>query len=58
MSKPINLNRVRKARARQQAAEDADQNAARFGRSKSEKQRVAMADQVARRVLDGAKREE
>ena len=38
MSEPINLNRARKARARQDAATKADENAVRFGRSKAEKQ--------------------
>lgn len=36
--KPINLNKVRKARAKSKARATASENAVRFGRSKAEKQ--------------------
>lgn len=36
--KPINLNKVRKARAKAKARATASENAVRFGRSKAEKQ--------------------
>ena len=55
---PVNLNRVRKARARKQAKREADANAVRFGRSKAEKaQARAEADRIAR-AIEGLKREE
>lgn len=37
MSKPVNLNRYRKEKARAQSKARADQNAVKFGRTKSEK---------------------
>lgn len=51
---PINLNKVRKARARVQKRAQADANAARFGRSKADK--TADGAEAARhaRMLDGA----
>lgn len=38
MSTPVNLNRVRKDKARAEAKARADQNAVKFGRSKAEKE--------------------
>lgn len=38
-SGPINLNKARKAKARDERRAKADENAAKFGRSKDEKQR-------------------
>ena len=35
--KPVNLNKVRKARSRAEAKAEADANAVRFGRTKAEK---------------------
>lgn len=51
---PINLNKVRKARARAEQKVRADSNAVAFGRSKADK--VADRDDTARsaRILDGA----
>ncbi|MDV7141732.1 DUF4169 family protein [Tropicimonas sp. TH_r6] len=47
MAKPINLNRVRKERARKDAREAADRNAAFHGLTKAEKQRArAEAERV------------
>ncbi|NDR58307.1 DUF4169 family protein [Aliiruegeria sabulilitoris] len=40
MAKPINLNRVRKQRARKQAREEADRNAVLHGLPKAEKKRA------------------
>ncbi|WP_170427776.1 DUF4169 family protein [Ruegeria arenilitoris] len=37
MSKPVNLNRYRKEKARAEKKARADQNAVKFGRSKAEK---------------------
>ena len=39
MSEPVNLNRFRKAKARADKKARADENAAKFGRTKAEKQR-------------------
>ena len=53
MADPVNLKAARKARARATAKVAADANAARFGRTKAEKDRVAAAADKARRDLDG-----
>ncbi|PRY94994.1 uncharacterized protein DUF4169 [Hasllibacter halocynthiae] len=55
--KPMNLNRARKARARAEAKRQADENAARFGRTKAEREGDRREAERARRDLDGAKRE-
>jgi len=39
MGKPVNLNRVRKDKARAEKKARADENAVRFGRTKAEKTR-------------------
>lgn len=58
MSQPVNLNHVRKQKARAQARAEADANAVKFGRTKAQKARdKAEAAQAARR-LDNARREE
>ncbi len=58
MSKPTNLNRFRKNRARADQQARADQNAVRFGRTKLQKQlektRLLQAD----RNLDAHRKEE
>ncbi len=58
MAEIVNLNRVRKAKAKRAAGKAAEANRAKFGRSKAE--RDAEAADKARRdaLLDGAKREE
>jgi hypothetical protein len=58
MAEIVNLNRVRKAKAKREAGRTAEANRARFGRSKAE--REIEATNKARRdaLLDGAKREE
>lgn len=54
MSAPINLNKVRKARARVAKRKSAASNVIRFGRSKSEK--LINKKEISRRneILDGA----
>jgi hypothetical protein len=58
MAEIVNLNRVRKARAKLAAGKTAEANRTKFGRTKVE--RDAEAADKARRdaLLDGAKREE
>ncbi len=58
MAEIVNLNRARKAKARVDAAKQAEANRAKFGRTKAE--REAEAAEQARRaaLLDGAKRED
>ncbi|MBE9635730.1 DUF4169 family protein [Salipiger mangrovisoli] len=53
MSNVINLNRFRKDRARAEKRAQADENAARHGRSKAEKQREATEAAKTARDLDG-----
>ena len=57
MSTPINLNKVRKDRARAEKKARADRNAVAFGRTKSEKETAQAREDKARRDLDGHKRE-
>ncbi|MEM7720365.1 MAG: DUF4169 family protein [Pseudomonadota bacterium] len=57
MSKIVNLGRVRKARARDAARTQADANALKFGRSKSEKAQDRDAQARSKRGLDDHKRE-
>ena len=57
MSEPVNLNKVRKARAREEARAKADENAVRYGRSKAEKELDKARQDKARRDLDGHKSE-
>ncbi|MFN4171370.1 MAG: DUF4169 family protein [Pseudorhodobacter sp.] len=57
MAEVTNLNRVRKDRVRAARRAQADANAVKFGRSKSEKEREAAAAEKARRDLDGKARE-
>lgn len=54
----INLNRARKARARDTARAEADANRAKFGRTKAEKTAETLERARARALLDGAKRED
>ena len=53
MAEVVNLRVARKARARAEAKGVADANAAKFGRTKSEKERAAAQADKARRDLDG-----
>ncbi len=57
MATITNLNRFRKQQARAAERQQADENAAKFGRSKAEKEAEARAADRARRELDGHERE-
>ena len=57
MTKPVSLNKVRKARARAEKRALADQNAVKFGRSKIEKDADRSEVLRAARLLDAQKRE-
>ena len=57
MSKPVNLNRFRKERARQESRAQADENAVRFGRSKAEKELDQARKDLADRRTDGHRRD-
>lgn len=57
MSKPVNLNQVRKARARAEKKARAEENAVRFGRSKAEKDLDKARAAKARDQLDQTRRE-
>ncbi len=53
MGEIVNLNRVRKARAKAEAARQAEINRAAFGRTKGEKQADRTAREAEARQLDG-----
>lgn len=53
MSTPINLNRVRKARAKAEKRKQADENAVRYGRNKAEKERLKSEEKRKRDLIDG-----
>ncbi len=55
--KPVNLNQFRKAKARAEDKARADQNAARFGRTKACKDREAAKLEKVRKTLDQHKRD-
>ena len=57
MSTPVNLNKVRKERARAEKRVRADENAVKFGRSKAEKQREKAKADKASRFIDAHKRD-
>jgi len=54
---PVNLNRVRKDKARAEKKARADENAVKFGRSKSQKSLDEARTKKSRREHDGQKRE-
>lgn len=56
MSTPINLNKARKSRARDEKKSRADRNAVAFGRTKVEKEGEKAKKDKAVRHLDGHKR--
>jgi hypothetical protein len=58
MAEIVNLNKARKAKAREQAQADAAARRAKHGRTKAEKADDARAEARRRALLDGAKREE
>jgi hypothetical protein len=57
MAEIVNLRAVRKARDRQAARAKGDENAAKFGRSKAEKDLEKTQAEKTRRDLDGHERE-
>ncbi|MGQ0701188.1 MAG: DUF4169 family protein [Panacagrimonas sp.] len=57
MSKVVNLNKVRKQKAREAAAVQAAENRVRFGRTKAQKESDAAATLELQRRLDGVRRE-
>ena len=58
MAEPINLNKARKAREKQQAKAQAVENRVRFGRPKAETLASKLEAERARRDLEGKKRED
>lgn len=58
MSKPINLNKARKARASVARKTQADENAVAFGRTKAEKDATKAAAEKSIRRLDAHKRQD
>ena len=58
MVEPINLNKVRKARARAAEKAQAAENRVRFGRTRTEKTVTDLEAERARRAHEGAKRDE
>ncbi len=57
MSEPVNLNRVRKAKAKADAGVKAARNRVAFGRTKAEKSLADARRDKAARDLDATKRE-
>lgn len=57
MSDPVNLNKIRKAKARGDKQTRADANAIKFGLTKGEKDQQAQTLAKAKRLLDGHKTE-
>ena len=57
MAEIINLNKARKAKLRVEKSARADENRARFGRTKAQKQADAAETTKLTRLLDDAKRE-
>jgi hypothetical protein len=58
MAEIVNLRRARKAKARATTAAQAEANRIAFGRTKAEREVATLDAERARRLLDGAKREE
>lgn len=58
MAAPINLNKVRKARAKAGAEATATANRAKFGRTKAQKAQAAVESGKLARALDQARRED
>ena len=52
MTSPINLNKFRKTRTRDDARKQADSNAALFGQTKAERVLAAARSEHAARILD------
>lgn len=58
MAEIVNLNRARKAKARDAAEAKAAENRAKYGQTKAERARLAAEKAKLRAVIDGAKRED
>jgi len=58
MAEPVNLNRVRKQKAKAEAALEAAANRAKHGRTKAQKDNDRRAEERRQTLLDGTKREE
>jgi len=58
MADVVGLNRVRKKKAAASTDKRADENRAKFGRTKAEKDRERAEKARAAKALDGAKRDE
>ncbi len=58
MAEIVNLNRVRKAKARDAAETKAAENRAKYGQTKAERTLVAAEKAKLRAVIDGAKKED
>ena len=58
MAEIVNLNRVRKAKARDAADAKAAENRAKYGQTKAERARLAAEKAKLRAVIDGAKKED
>lgn len=58
MAEIVNLNRFRKAQARVKTRAQADENAAKFGRTKAQKQLEEAQAEKARATLEAHKRDE
>lgn len=57
MADIINLNKARKRKARADAERQAAENRVRFGRTRGQKEQDAVAEEEARRRMDGLRRE-
>ncbi|MBB3993980.1 hypothetical protein GGR95_001611 [Sulfitobacter undariae] len=57
MSSPLSLNKARKDRDRSARKSQADENAVKFGQSKSQKEALKARAQLIARNLEGHKRE-
>jgi hypothetical protein len=58
MAEIVNLHRVKKARARAEAAVRATENRARYGRTAAQKAAESAEEARRRALLDGARRED
>jgi hypothetical protein len=58
MAEIVNLNRVRKTKARDAAEAKAMENRAKYGQTKAERARLASEKAKLRAVTDGAKQED
>lgn len=58
MKKVVNLRQARKARARADARDRADQNAAKHGRTKAQRLEEAAAEARRQRLLEAHRRED